>query len=392
MISRLLRSVPAPAVAGVCLAAACLACLPAGAETAAGGRPAALERVIGPDGAPFVERGWSAWQLAGTRHRFEEGRLALVSGVLVRSRDASPPPAPALHARREVVPGAPLRVYLAAAQPLAQVRVSVEGAAGTLVKARAFVAGRDGEGAGGSPARLWVAVLGIPSTADAGIARLLVTGDGDAEVGAAGMLQAARPLFIGTRRFAAEEIPLRRALSDLRRTDDPRRAEQARELWRLLGTWRPVADGHTGRLRYPVVGARRSAGFGDRRQYRYDDGTDARSIHNGVDFAAPEGTVVVAAGAGTVVMAQFRIITGLTVVLEHLPGVYSLYYHLARLNVAAGERVEPGTALGAVGSTGLATGPHLHWEVRAAGVAVDPDVLVTTPLVDMPDDFVTLFP
>ena len=79
-------------------------------------------------------------------------------------------------------------------------------------------------------------------------------------------------------------------------------------------------------------------------------------------------------------------------VIEHLPAVYSLYYHLARLNVALGERVGPGTALGALGSTGLATGPHLHWEVRAAGVAVDPDVLVTTPLVDIPDDLGTLFP
>ena len=91
-------------------------------------------------------------------------------------------------------------------------------------------------------------------------------------------------------------------------------------------------------------------------------------------------------------MAQFRIITGFTVVVEHLSGVYSLYYHLARLDVAAGERVAAGTAVGTVGSTGLATGPHLHWEVRAAGVAVDPDVLVTTPLVDIPDDLVTLFP
>ena len=187
------------------------------------------------------------------------------------------------------------------------------------------------------------------------------------------VLQAAEPLFVGTRRFAEEEIPLRKGLGELRRRDDPERVEQSRELWRLLGTWRPVDDGHTGRLRHPVVGARRSAGFGDRRLYRYDDDSSDRSIHNGVDFAAPEGTVVVAAGAGTVVMARFRIITGLTVVIEHLPAVYSLYYHLSRLNVTLGERIELGTALGAVGSTGLATGPHLHWEVRAAGVAVDPD-------------------
>ena len=382
MIRRLLRTLPAAVAAWACLPG-----LPAAAE------PAALEPVIGADGAPFVERGWSVWQRAGTRHRFEDGRLALIAGLLVRTPAGAPPPsAPVLSAPREVVPGAPLRVYLAAAQPLSGVRVSVQTAAGTLVSARAFAARR---GAAGDPYhRLWVAVLGIPNTAEPGIGQLLATGQGGPEPTAAEVpvLQAAEPLFVGTRRFAEEEIPLRKGLGELRRADDPERVEQARELWRLLGTWRPVDDGHTGRLRHPVVGARRSAGFGDRRLYRYDDDSTDRSIHNGVDFAAPEGTVVVAAGAGTVVMARFRIITGLTVVIEHLPAVYSLYYHLARLNVARGDRVEPGTALGAVGSTGLSTGPHLHWEVRAAGVAVDPDVLVTTPLVDIPDDLGTLFP
>ena len=386
MIRRLLHSAPAVAVL-----AACLAGVPAAAEPAAGAqpgpaRPVALAPVTGPDGKPFVEQGWYAWQLAGTRYRFEAGRLTLISGLLVRTPEAAPPPAPALSAPREVVPGAPLRVYLATAQPLTRVHVSVQAAAETLASARAFVADRGGSG--DTPARVWVAVLGIPSTADPGVARLLVTGDGDGS----DVLQVARPLFVGTRRFAEEEIPLRGGLGDLRRGDDQRRAEQSRELWRLLTTWRPVTGGHAGRLRHPVVGARRSAGFGDRRRYRYEDGTADRSVHHGVDFAAPEGTVVVAAGAGTVVMARFRIITGLTVVIEHLPGVYSLYYHLARLNVAAGERVAAGTAVGAVGSTGLATGPHLHWEVRAAGVAVDPDVLVTTPLVDIPDDMGTLFP
>ena len=381
MIRRLLRAVPAAAAAWACLPG-----LPVAAE------PAALEPVIGPDGAPLVERGWFTWQRPGTRHQFEDGRLALIAGLVVRTAAGAPPPAPLLSTPREVVPGAPLRVYLAAAQPLSGVRVSVRTAAGTLVSARAFAAER---GAAGDPYdRLWVAVLGIPSTAEPGIGRLLVTGAGGPESVAAEvpLLQAAEPLFVGTRRFAEEEIPLRKGLGELRRGDEPERIEQARELWRLLGTWRPVDDGHTARLRHPVVGARRSAGFGDRRLYRYDDDSTDRSIHNGVDFAAPEGTVVVAAGAGTVVMARYRIITGLTVVVEHLPAVYSLYYHLSRLNVALGDRVEPGTALGAVGSTGLATGPHLHWEVRAAGVAVDPDVLVTTPLVDIPDDLGTLFP
>jgi murein DD-endopeptidase MepM/ murein hydrolase activator NlpD len=352
---------------------------------------ATLEPVLGADGAQVVEHGWRAWQLPGTRVRFADERLTLVSGLLVRSPQAAPPPAPALRAPREVVPGAPLRVYVATAQPVAGLSVSVETGAGTLASARAFAVERGG---GDSRERVWVALFGIPSTAEQGVARLLVTADGAPEAGGAGIaaLQIAQPLFVGARRFATEDIPLRKGLADLRRGEDPVRAEQARELWRLLGTWRRVDGGHAGRLRYPVVGARRSSGFGDRRRYLYDDGSDARSIHNGVDFAAPEGTVIVAAGAGTVVMARFRIVTGLTVVIEHQPAVYSLYYHLSRLNVAVGERVASGTALGAVGSTGLATGPHLHWEVRAAGVAVDPDVLVTTPLVDIPDDLGTLFP
>ena len=353
MIRRLLHSVPAVAVL-----AACLAGVPAVAEPAGGAQPDAaqavvLEPVTGPDGNPFVEQGWSAWQLAGTRYRFEAGRLSLISGLLVRTPEAAPPPAPALSAPREVVPGAPLRVYLATAQPLARVQVSVQAGAETLASARAFVADRAGTGA--TPARVWVAVLGVPSTAQAGVARLLITGDGDPEAAAAGALQIARPLFVGTRRFAEEEIPLRGGLGDLRRSDDPRRAEQSRELWRLLTTWRSVAGGHAGRLRHPLVGRpaqrrlRRPAAVPVRRRHGRPVHTPWRRLRGGGGNRRGGGR------AGTVVMAQFRIITGFTVVVEHLSGVYSLYYHLARLDVAAGERVAAGTAVGTVGSTGLAT-------------------------------------
>ena len=84
-------------------------------------------------------------------------------------------------------------------------------------------------------------------------------------------------------------------------------------------------------------------------------------------------------------MASERIITGFTVVIEHLPGLYSLYYHLDSLSVREGQRVSQGDRIGTVGSTGLATGPHLHWEVRSAGVAVDPDLLVKRSLIDLPN-------
>ena len=72
-------------------------------------------------------------------------------------------------------------------------------------------------------------------------------------------------------------------------------------------------------------------------------------------------------------MAENRISTGWSVCIEHLPGLYSLYYHMSKLNVEVGQIVEKGKLLGLSGSTGLATGPHLHWEVRLNIEAVNPD-------------------
>jgi murein DD-endopeptidase MepM/ murein hydrolase activator NlpD len=62
-------------------------------------------------------------------------------------------------------------------------------------------------------------------------------------------------------------------------------------------------------------------------------------------------------------------------VVEHLPGLYSLYFHMSGVTVGEGDFVEKGQRVGSLGMTGLATGPHLHWEVQAGGVAVDPDCL-----------------
>ena len=76
-------------------------------------------------------------------------------------------------------------------------------------------------------------------------------------------------------------------------------------------------------------------------------------------------------------MAENRISTGWSIVIEHLPGVYSLYYHMDSLTVEKGDMVKQGTLIGYSGATGLATGPHLHWEVRVNGNAVNPDFFVS---------------
>jgi murein DD-endopeptidase MepM/ murein hydrolase activator NlpD len=132
----------------------------------------------------------------------------------------------------------------------------------------------------------------------------------------------------------------------------------------------------------PLDSLRYTSFYGDRRTYAYSDGGSAGSIHNGVDLAAPTGTPIHAPGRGRVRMATNRIVTGGTIVIEHLPGVYSLYYHLDSVDVTVGETVETGAVIGTVGSTGLSTGPHLHWELRVAGVAVDPAFVVDDALLD----------
>ena len=96
-------------------------------------------------------------------------------------------------------------------------------------------------------------------------------------------------------------------------------------------------------------------------------------MHNGNDYGIPEGTEVKACADGKVVMAENRISTGWSIVIEHLPGLYSLYYHLSKMDVKEGDMVKQGDLIGKSGSTGLATGPHLHWEMRLNGSAVRPE-------------------
>ncbi len=97
-----------------------------------------------------------------------------------------------------------------------------------------------------------------------------------------------------------------------------------------------------------------------------------RRRHNGVDLAAPTGTPVYATADGIVGRADWFSSYGLYISIDHGAELETRYAHLSRLAVAAGDRVEKGELIGYVGSTGRSTGPHLHYEVRVDGVAVNP--------------------
>lgn len=95
-------------------------------------------------------------------------------------------------------------------------------------------------------------------------------------------------------------------------------------------------------------------------------------FHSGIDMAAPAGTAVHAAAAGRAAVAWNPNGYGLYVVLEHGSGVATLYGHLESTPLVSGDAVPAGAEIGSVGSTGLSTGPHLHFEVRRDGRPVDP--------------------
>jgi murein DD-endopeptidase MepM/ murein hydrolase activator NlpD len=123
----------------------------------------------------------------------------------------------------------------------------------------------------------------------------------------------------------------------------------------------------------PVASNRMTGHFGDKYVYQYSTGGGYTGIHWGNDYGVPTGTRVGACATGRVVMAENRIVTGWTVMIEHLPGLYSHYYHMDSLTVEEGDMVKQGAQIGNSGATGLATGPHLHWEMRLNAVAVNPD-------------------
>jgi hypothetical protein len=105
-----------------------------------------------------------------------------------------------------------------------------------------------------------------------------------------------------------------------------------------------------------------------------------RAPHTGQDIVAPLGSEVFAANAGKVVLAEELFMTGNTLVIDHGIGMYTLYAYLSRLDVSTGALVQRAERIGAIGATGLATEPHLHWAAVVGGAYVDPMMLPGMPL------------
>jgi murein DD-endopeptidase MepM/ murein hydrolase activator NlpD len=128
-------------------------------------------------------------------------------------------------------------------------------------------------------------------------------------------------------------------------------------------------------LAAPLAQLPQSGRFGDRRVFN----GQPRSPHSGADYRAATGTPVLAVADGRVVLAADHFFSGKSVFVDHGDGLLSMYFHLSKLDVASGQEIRRGERLGAVGATGRATGPHLHFGLRWKGARVDPDLLLGSP-------------
>lgn len=118
----------------------------------------------------------------------------------------------------------------------------------------------------------------------------------------------------------------------------------------------------------PLASAALTSGFG----MRTHPVLGGRRGHKGIDLASPIGTPIRATADGVISRADWFSSYGLFVSIEHGGDIQTRYGHMSRLNVAAGQAVKKGDIIGYVGTTGRSTGPHLHYEVRISGAAVNP--------------------
>lgn len=184
---------------------------------------------------------------------------------------------------------------------------------------------------------------------------LTQAGDDDAvEVEAPDVQPDTEPRDAAVRKAAVKRQPARR-------TAAPAPIAPVREQFDL----RPLTSS-------PVPGVE-SSGFG----WREDPFHRRSKFHKGMDFRAPRGTSVFAAGTGVVVFAGRKGGYGNAIFIDHGDGVITRYGHLRKIHVATGATVSGGVRVGEVGSTGRATGPHLHFEVRLDGRAVNPQVAMS---------------
>ena len=270
--------------------------------------------------------------------------LTLPASHAATPKAKTPPPPPAVWPQPLQVPGGVARLSLgpAATRPVAK--------AGDLPL---LVIGDPIE---------WTAIVGIPLAAPAGEAAITVAqpGGGTRRVG----------YTVAPKRYSEQRLKVAPGTVDLSPTDTARYERERDHLATVMAQFsEPLPAAF--QMQVPVPG-RRSSSFGLRRVFN----GQSRNPHSGMDIAAGTGTPVRAPLPGRVIDVGDYFFNGGTVWLDHGGGLLTMYCHLSAMDVKAGDLLQTGERLGAVGATGRATGPHLHWSVMLNRAMVDPALFI----------------
>ena len=210
-------------------------------------------------------------------------------------------------------------------------------------------------------AEQWFAVVGIPLSESPGPASVIWRHAGAAQ---------SLPFEVAAKHYTVQALKVSPSQVDLSPAALARVTRERVRTDEILNRW-TAQQPEALLMQAPVPGIR-SSSFGLRRVFN----GEARSPHSGMDIAAPSGTPVLAPAAGEVVETGDYFFTGNTVFIDHGRCFVSMYCHLSAIDVHVGERVAAGRRIGAVGMTGRATGPHLHWALSLNRVWVDPALFI----------------
>ena len=188
-------------------------------------------------------------------------------------------------------------------------------------------------------------------------------------------MKASGQLQIRARKFPVQRLTLPREMVELDAPTLKRVEEESKRLRTLYATITPERLWR-GSFTKPVGVADAGEGFGAQRIIN----GQVRAPHAGLDYSADSGTPVVAANTGRVALVADYFFPGHLVVLDHGLGLYTLYFHLERADVADGDRVDRGRIIGRVGASGRATGPHLHFAAHLRQARIDPALLLQLKL------------
>lgn len=212
---------------------------------------------------------------------------------------------------------------------------------------------------------LWLAVLGIGLSIE--------PGDYHVDVRQLGSGEQELPFTVKPKEYKVQQLKVPPSQVNLSPENEERVKVESAKVRAVLDAFTDDAPS-TLRLAQPVPGVRQDS-FGKRRVFN----GESRNPHSGMDIAAPTGTPIKAPLAGRVVDVGSYFFNGNNVVIDHGLGLATMYCHLSKINVKAGQELRLGEVLGEVGATGRVTGPHLHWGVSLNGAMVDPSLFLPPP-------------